>query len=168
MLGSPTELIRIGKTRNLRERSINKDYYGGVLIIIIGLGAVFGGMSYQIGTLSEMGPGFFPAAVGTLMVLTGAIIAAEGLRRKTVATDHDPPPEWRGWLCIVGGIVAFIVLGEYGGLLPATLGIVFISALGDRQNTVKNAAALAVAGCMVSTIIFWWMLQLQFPLLRWS
>ncbi|TAL75086.1 MAG: tripartite tricarboxylate transporter TctB family protein [Burkholderiaceae bacterium] len=154
----------------MRKNGINKDYYGGVLIIAIGLGAVLGGVSYRIGTLRQMGPGFFPAAVGALMVLMGVLIAIQGLAHKHADADAepDPPAEWRGWLCIVGGIVAFILLGDYGGLLPATFGVVFISALGDRQNSIKEAAVLAVAGCLVSTIIFWWMLQLQFPLLHWG
>lgn len=152
----------------MHKNGINKDYYGGVLIIVIGLGAVFVGMSYRIGTLSQMGPGFFPAGVGALMVLMGVLIAAQGLGRKNVAAESDPPPEWRGWLCIIGGVVAFILLGKYGGLLPATFAVVFISALGDRQNSIKSAVVLAVGGCLVSTIIFWWILQLQFPLLQWG
>ncbi|MEJ0045599.1 MAG: hypothetical protein WDN04_05275 [Rhodospirillales bacterium] len=43
-------------------------------------------------------------------------------------------PEWRGWICIVASVLAFVVLGKYGGLLPATFAIVFIAALGDRDN----------------------------------
>lgn len=148
---------------------INKDYYGGALIIAIGLGAIFEGSTYRIGTLREMGPGFFPAAVGALMLLMGVIIAIEGLARKNIATkDDSKPSQARGWFCILGGTAAFIVLGEYTGLLPATFAIVFISALGDRQNTVKSAFILATSMCVVATVIFWWGLQLQFPLLRWG
>jgi hypothetical protein len=65
---------------------------------------------------------------------------AIGGRWATSATEHKPrPPEWRGWLCICSSIVAFAVIGKYGGLLPATFAIVFIAALGDRQNTLLNA-----------------------------
>lgn len=152
----------------MQKHSINKDYYGGALMILIGLGAILEGTNYRIGSLSQMGPGFFPAAIGGLMVLMGVIIAIEGLGHGHVATEHDLPPEYRGWACILGGIAAFIVLGEYTGLLPATFAIVFISALGDRQNTVKNAFILAVAMCFVATGVFWWALQLQFPLLHWG
>ena len=55
------------------------------------------------------------------------------------------PPEWRGGFCIGASIVAFVVLGKYGSLLLATFAIVFISALGDRQNTVARAAVLSIA-----------------------
>ena len=40
--------------------SYNKDYYGGALMILIGLAAVYQGTRYQLGTLARMGPGFFP------------------------------------------------------------------------------------------------------------
>lgn len=149
------------------QRKINKDYYAGALMVFLGLGAILEGISYKVGSLSHMGPGFFPAAVGALMAFMGVIIAIEGLGHKNMSSEKEKP-EWRGWLCIIGGIVAFIVLGEYTGLLPATFAIVFISALGDRMNTVKAAFVLAASMCVVAVIIFWWLLQLQFPLLHWG
>lgn len=148
--------------------NINKDYYGGALMVVLGLGAILEGTSYQIGSLSHMGPGFFPAAVGGLMALMGVLIAIGGRGHHNVAGPHDLPAEWRGWFCILGGIAAFIVLGEYTGLLPATFAVVFISALGDRKNTVKAAIILALSMCVVAIVIFWWALQLQFPLLHWG
>ncbi|MCJ9712140.1 tripartite tricarboxylate transporter TctB family protein, partial [Bordetella hinzii] len=77
-------------------------------------------------------------------------------------------PQWRGWGCITGGLAAFMLLGQYGGLVPATLGLVFISALGDRQHTIKSAALLAVGVTLLGVAIFSWGLQLQFPLFRWG
>lgn len=146
---------------------INKDYYGGALMILLGLGAIAEGTSYRLGSLRHMGPGFFPAAVGALLVLTGLIIAIEGLSGRNIG-EGKARPEWRGWLCITGGIVAFILLGKYTGLLPATFAIVFISALGDRNNTLRGAAILSAAMCAVAVIVFWWVLKLQFPLLAWG
>ncbi len=40
---------------------IKKDYYGGALMIVIGLSAAFGSLDFKLGTLSRMGSGFFPA-----------------------------------------------------------------------------------------------------------
>ncbi|TAN29902.1 MAG: tripartite tricarboxylate transporter TctB family protein [Castellaniella sp.] len=148
-------------------KRINKDYYGGALMVLFGLGAIAEGTGYHLGTLRRMGPGFFPAAVGALMVLCGIIIALEGLAGQNVSNGKGRP-EWRGWLCITGGIVAFILLGKYTGLLPATFSIVFISALGDRQNTLKGALILSVAVCAVAVAIFWWALGIQFPLIMWG
>jgi hypothetical protein len=147
----------------------NKDYYGGGLMFLVGIGAVWKGLDYKIGTLSRMGPGYFPVGIGAILALMGLLIAL-GARRaepeKDSKTAHGP--EWRGWSCIVLSSIAFIVLGHYGGLLPATFAVVFIAALGDRQNSLKNAFILAAAMVVVCLIVFSWALQLQFPLFRWG
>lgn len=149
-------------------RPINKDYYGGVLMILLGLGTALKGANYQVGTLARMGPGFFPAAIGVLLAFTGILIAMGGIGKTRDDTEKGLPPEWRGWICIVGSVIAFIVLGMYTGLLPATFAIVFISALGDRKNTIKAAALLSLAMTAIAVIVFWWALQLQFPLIIWG
>jgi hypothetical protein len=147
----------------------NRDYYGGGLMFLIGAGAVYKGMSYKMGTLSRMGPGYFPVAVGVVLAAMGVLIAL-GARRNVPAGAEKKyqPPEWRAWFCIVLSNIAFLVLGEYGGLLPATFAVVFISALGDRQNTLKSAFLLALAMALVAVVVFWWALSMQFPLFRWG
>lgn len=145
----------------------HKDYYGGALMLVIGLWAVYQGLSYKMGTLSQMGPGFFPVSVGAVLALMGVLIAL-GARTALPAEDKHLAPEWRGWICIVASIVAFIVVGRYGGLLPATFAVVFVSALGDRQNTVRDALLLSVGVCAVAVIVFWWALKMQFPLFTWG
>jgi hypothetical protein len=155
----------------------NRDYYGGGLMLLFGLAAIWTGMSYRIGSLERMGPGFFPVALGVILALTGVAIMigaaanaiAEGKEEdKEGGKEANLRPEWRGWICISLSIVAFVILGKYGGLVPATFGIVFISAMGDRQNTVKSALILAAAMCLVCVAIFWYALQVQFPLFQWG
>jgi len=156
------------------KKTINrKDYYGGALMVLIGLAAVYGGTDYHIGSLSHMGPGFFPAALGGLLALTGLLIAmsARSAEPATPAPAEGHPtgmPDIRGSVCILLGILAFLLLGHYGGLLPATFAIVFISALGDRKNTIKQAILLSVAMSAIAVVVFWWALQLQLPLFRWG
>jgi len=45
---------------------------------------------------------------------------------------------------------------------------VFISALGDRDNTWKKALLLSLAIVVVAVVVFWWALQIQLPLFRWG
>lgn len=145
----------------------NRDYYGGTLLALLGAGTIFQGTTYGIGTLRHMGSGFFPVAIGAILVLTGLAIA---LGRKNALLEGEEDhfqPEWRGWICITLGIIAFIVLGKYGGLIPATFAVVFIAALGDRQNTIKDALILSLIGVAACVVIFWWALEIQMPLFRW-
>ncbi|HEY4315975.1 MAG TPA: tripartite tricarboxylate transporter TctB family protein [Herbaspirillum sp.] len=148
----------------------NRDYYGGGLMLLLGLGAIWEGMSYRIGSLVHMGPGFFPVALGAILALTGALImiGAAAAAAEPGEKEENLRPEWRGWICISLSIIAFVVFGQYGGLIPATFAVVFISALGDRQNTVKSAFILAVVMCAVCVAVFSYGLQVQFPLFQWG
>jgi hypothetical protein len=142
----------------------SKDYYGGGLVTLLGLAAAFQGTAYEIGTLSHMGPGFFPVALGIILALTGVAIAGSAVFAARTEAKPRLPPEWRGWFCIGLSIVAFVVVGNYGGLAPATIAIVFISALGDRRNRAADAFVLALGVLAVCVVVFWWALQIQFPL----
>jgi hypothetical protein len=140
-------------------------------MMLIGLGAVLQGRTYSVGTLTQMGSGFFPVALGVILMVLGLLIAANAYREARASdgpgdteADAAAGPEWRGWICILGGIAAFAVLGAYGGLLIATFAITFISALGDRTNTWRSALALAVIMSIIAVVVFWWALQLQMPL----
>ncbi|EJL69471.1 tripartite tricarboxylate transporter TctB family protein [Variovorax sp. Varisp85] len=154
-----------------------KDYYGGALLIVIGLAAVYAGIGYRVGELAHMGPGFFPVALGGLLALTGLLIAISARAEEPAsvaseeAASHGHPggmPDMRGCICIILGILAFLLFGEYGGLLPATFAIVFISALGDRDNTLTEALLLSLAMSFVAVVVFWWALKLQLPLFQWG
>ncbi|WP_285411840.1 tripartite tricarboxylate transporter TctB family protein [Variovorax sp. efr-133-TYG-130] len=151
-----------------------KDYYGGALLIVIGLAAVYAGIGYRVGELAHMGPGFFPVALGALLALTGLLIALSARGDKPAseeAVSHGHPggmPDIRGGVCIILGILAFLLFGEYGGLLPATFAIVFISALGDRDNTLTEAVLLSLAMSFIAVVVFWWALKLQLPLFQWG
>lgn len=150
---------------------INKqDAWASALLCALGLFVVVHGSSYSLGTLSRMGPGFFPVALGVLLIFLGVLNLFTSGQTADDESDETltAPPDWRGWLCIIGGVVAFIAVGKYGGLIPATLALVFISALGDRTHTLLSALALAVFVTILGVVIFSWGLDLQFPLFRWG
>lgn len=153
---------------------IKRDHLGGTLMVLVGLTAIVAGLRYQTGTLNHMGSGFFPVALGTLLALVGFLIAVTANRKRE--PDAEPSghqhghglPDLRGAACILAGAVSFVFIGMYGGLIPATFSIVFISSLGDRSNTVRQAALLAMAMCAVAAVVFSWALQLQLPLFAWG
>ena len=140
----------------------------GALVGIIGAGAALQGRSYPVGTLSQMGPGFFPVTLGVILAVVGAILFAVA----TVSAEADAPArqtaQWRGWFCVALAIVAFAVLGTYGGLLPATFASVFIAAMGDRRNGLLRSFVLAAGMVIVCMVIFWWALQVELPLFQWG
>ena len=142
-------------------------FLSGGLIVLTGLAVTMEAMTFGLGTMARTGPGFFPTVLGAALTLVGALIAATPEANE----DHDAGafgrPDWRGWSCIILGIVAFIVLGEQFGLGPATFACVFVSAFGDRGATLRGSAILAVAATVVAAVVFTWALKFQLPLWRW-
>ena len=145
----------------------NRDVLGGALVCALGLSAIAMVRGNSIGTLERMGPGFFPTLIGVVMLLAGAALILGAVR----AANQDNAlsrPDLRAWTMVPLSLVAFIVVGEYGGLLPATFSVVFIAALADRDNSWRHAALLAAVMVAVCVIVFWWALQVQFPLLNFG
>src|SRR5215470_11245478 len=125
-----------------------RDYYAGALIALIGAGAAYEGSKYGVGSLDELGSGFFPAAIGIAMILTGALIAMSGgqMERQPPGPHlyaASPAFDWRGWIAIIAGTCLFITLAEYAGLLPAIFACVFVSASGSKNTRLKEALILA-------------------------
>jgi hypothetical protein len=145
-----------------------RDFYAGGLMILIGLGAALEGQHYNIGTMRQMGPGFFPVALGVILVLIGITIAGTSLAGGAEDGESVLPakPDWRGWLCIIGGPLSFIILGKYGGLAPATFACVFVSAMGDRSTTWKSAFLLALGITVFGVALFVYILKVPFPIFK--
>ncbi|HVY57486.1 MAG TPA: tripartite tricarboxylate transporter TctB family protein [Xanthobacteraceae bacterium] len=147
-----------------------RDFYAGGMLILIGLGAAIEAYSYNVGTLMHMGPGFLPVALGILLILLGIMIAGPAVASPIDENERFLPAtlQWRGWGCIIAGPLLFIVLGEYGGLIPATFACVFVSALGDRTATLKSSFVLAAGVTFFGVLLFTYVLGVPFPILRWG
>ncbi len=148
-------------------RLVNRrDYYAGALMMMLGAGATIVGSRYEIGSLTRMGPGFFPTALGILLAFIGVLIAGTAAYGGDAGTAEAPTshPDWRGWFCIVSGALLFILLASRAGLVPATLACVFLAAMGDRNNSWKEALALAAGITVFGVLLFSYVLRIQIPL----
>jgi len=142
----------------------HRDHYAGLLIAVIGAGAIYEGSQYGIGTLTNMGSGFFPVMLGVGMILMGALMAA---MRPAMAGSHGVhAPNWRGAAAIVLAVSSFILLANRAGLAPATFCCVFVGALGTKGTRLTEAAILAIGVTVFGVILFHYGLQVQFPILR--
>lgn len=148
-----------------------RDYYGGALMILVGCLAGYIASTYDLGNLSDIGPGFFPLVLSVLLVGLGVGIVAsagkaDGEAYGPMAHGHRVGVDLRGWAAIFAGVVAFIVLGAYAGMAPATFGCVFLSAIGDRQNTWKSAGILAFGITIVAILVLAFGLRVQMPIIK--
>ncbi len=155
---------------------LSKDHLGALMLLALGAAVTAAGLGYRMGTLNRAGAGFVPVVLGVLMMLVGIAIGvtarAGSLQMINPLPGHekhgDKGPDWRGWACILGGVLAFVVLGHWGGLVPATFASVFVSAMGDRDNTVKGAATLSAVLTVFCVIVFHYGLTMQLPLFQWG
>jgi hypothetical protein len=151
------------KVRNKR------DLFGGTIIALFGLVGVLEGHRLGAGTLRNMGPGYVPMALGCILIGLGLLVAARQVEPETGSEVIFEKPEWRGWTCIIAGVLSFIVLGQYAGLVPAAFVCVFISALGDRTATLKGALILSACVTLFGVVLFHYILQISIPLFwGWS
>jgi hypothetical protein len=155
----------------------NRDYYAGALMALIGAGAILEGSTYGVGTLTAMGSGFFPVALGVGLVLMGALMAIFRAPAPADAPGADAagdvrgahaagPPDWRGALAIAASVVLFIALAKTAGLFPAVFFCVSVAALGTRSTTLKEAVLLGLAVAVFGVLVFSLGLKVQFPILR--
>ncbi len=144
----------------------HKDVWGGALMLALGIGVGWQARHYELGSLRQMGPGYFPLVLGVLLAVVGGLILLGGLR--TAPAAPAAPFSWRAPVAICAGLSAFAVLGRWGGLLPASFVSVFLAALGDRRNNPAAAAALAAAMTLAALVVFHFVLRIQLPLFRWG
>ena len=52
-----------------------KDFWAGIFFIAFGAGAAAVAQENALGTLSRMGPGFFPTALGVILALLGCCLS---------------------------------------------------------------------------------------------
>jgi Tripartite tricarboxylate transporter TctB family len=145
----------------------NKDFLAGLLFVVIGGVAIVVARNYPFGTTMRMGSGYFPTALGALLILLGGWVAARGLRR------HLPVEGAWGWKplgFVVLSIVLFGIVMPRFGLIPALVVLVFVSALAGREFRFKEVLALSVVVSALAAVLLLYVLKMPYPLigeLRW-
>ncbi len=143
----------------------NRDFLAGMLFVAFGTGAFLVALSYPFGSLQQMGPGFFPRALGVILVGFGAVTALRGLR-SGVRVEGG----W-GWFplaMLTVSIVAFGWLMEHVGMIPSLVVLVVASAYAGKEFRWGEVLVLSGAMCLLATAIFIWGLGLPYPLFAFA
>lgn len=144
--------------------------FGGILVAAFGMFVVAHALTYPMGTLARMGPGYFPMLLGLLLLLLGLGIAFVDVRaeRTGPGTSEALPFPWHR-LRAVGLLtispLAFAALIEPAGLVPAVFSAVFISTFADSTATFARGLLLSCGLTLASVLIFKVGLNLPFDLI---
>ncbi len=148
-----------------------KDFYSGLLFIVVGLAFAWGATNYNMGTSARMGPGYFPRMLGFLLAGLGALVVVESLSIKTPNGDKIGSWAWRPLVFIILSNLAFgVMLGGLPaiglpamGLMAGIVVLIFLASLAGEKFKLKEVLILAVVLAAMSYLAFVMLLKLQFP-----
>ena len=148
-----------------------KDFFAGLLYVVIGGGFAIGATNYTVGNAARMGPGYFPLLVGILLAILGAIIVVKSLVVETPDGDKIGKWAWKPLFFILAANFTFgILLGGLPsigvpamGLIVGIYALTFIASLAGNEFRAKSVFVLATILAAGSYVAFVWALKLQFP-----
>lgn len=141
-----------------------RDLIGGVLITIAGAGAMYHSLTaFSVGTAARMGPGYFPALVGGLLMLCGIMILIPALLR----TGPMPTVELKPLFWISLSMLAFALLVLPFGLVPAIIAQTVLAGISDCKLSWRGSLILAGALSVGATLVFKIGLGVILPTFAW-
>ncbi len=143
--------------------SKNKDFWAGVMLIVIGAGAMFIARDYRFGSALRMGPGFFPTILSAILIVFGVCITAVGLRSGEKIQGNL---SLRAFLLLPLSLILFGVLMDLAGFIPALAVLVFVSAASGREFKSMEVLLLTTVLTVASVALFIWGLGLPYPLIK--
>lgn len=141
-----------------------RDVIGGAALVVAGAFiAHYSIMFLSLGTISNMGPGMFPAALGCILVVLGFAISVPALYRAGPLPDID----FRSFMAISLSVFAFALMLRPFGLIPAIMALTLIASRADSKLTALGTLMLAVGLSVTAMLIFRVGLGMQVAAIRW-
>jgi hypothetical protein len=146
-----------------REILESKDFWSGVMLIVVGGGALFIARNYQFGSSLRMGPGYFPTVLGALLVMFGVYFVIQGLR----AGAEKLVGSWslRALIILPLALVLFGLLIDRAGFVPALLALIIGSAAASKQSKPIEVLLFAILLTAFCVVVFVWLLGLPYELI---
>jgi putative tricarboxylic transport membrane protein len=142
-----------------------KDFCAALIYLTIGLGTIYIGRDYKMGTALQMGPAYFPTVLGGLLAFIGAISLIRSLVRKG---EPIPAFAWKPLLSIVAATVVFGLVVKGVGLVIALPLFVLMTAQASVKFRWGPALALAAGTTVFCSLVFVKGLGVPLPLIgRW-
>jgi hypothetical protein len=142
-----------------------RDFWSGLVFIVVGLGFSWGALNYSFGSSGRPGPGYFPFGLGILLALLGAFTLFKSLTIDTEDGEKVGAFPFKQIFIIIGSIVLFgVLIPRFGLLISLPILIITCAMAGDEFHwgeVLVMAAVLTAA----SWAIFIWGLALTVPVM---
>lgn len=140
----------------------NADVEAGAFFAVFGVVTALLSLQYKLGSAADMGPGFFPLALGIILAIVGLTILVRGFSGRGEAVRSF---SLRALALISLSLVAFAVLMLTAGLLVAIPALVFISLLASEHFTVLRASAVSAGLILFCYVLFVHVLGISLPMI---
>jgi hypothetical protein len=111
-----------------------------------------------------MGPGYFPLALGGILVFLGLLIVGKGFISSSGAEERFGSVPWRALILIVLAVLFFGLTVRGLGLVPTTAVTALLAALASNRTSILAAMAIATGLTVLCVLVFVLGLQLRLPL----
>jgi putative tricarboxylic transport membrane protein len=149
--------------------AIGENAMAALAVAVIALVAVVKSKDLEFGSLAEIGPGLFPAALSFILLGLCLVLAATSWRNEA-RTGLAFAMNWRAACCILGALCVFaLTIRGIAPIIPA-LGVVgaaplaiLLAGLADPETKWRQLSVFAVALTAFCTLLFRFLLGLPLP-----
>ncbi len=143
---------------------IPRDTVAGLLYVLIGGGTAIGSFSYRLGTTTQPGPGFFPLALGLMLVVLGLIVLIGDLRKQPDLRARIEGLHWRGPVFVVLAVLSFGLLLKTFGVIVAVAALSLLGSFASQESRWRGTVVITAVFCITSVVLFVWGLKVQLPI----
>lgn len=141
-----------------------RDFWSGLMFVVVGLGFAWGATYYSFGSSARPGPGYFPFGLGILLAILGAFTLFEALTIET--EDGEKIGDWafKPLIWIAASVAVFGWALPHLGMVIALPILVIVAAMAGDEFHWKDAVINAAILTLGSWLIFVVGLKLVIPL----
>lgn len=143
-----------------------KDFLTSLMFILSGAGAMFFSAAYKLGKAADMGPGYFPFALGAILVLIGIALGLKSIMAAP-GTHSSISIRVKPVMMILLSVLVFGFSLEHLGLLTSVVLLVILSSLAGDEFRLKEVLVNTLVLTLAVYVIFVYFLEFRLPLLPW-
>lgn len=144
-------------------QSARRDLLAGGIFVAFGLAFAGLSLTYEVGSPLNMGPGYFPLALGGILALLGISVMVKGFIAGASEAIGTVP--WKALGLLVAAIIFFGFTVRGLGLIPSLFVATLLSAFAGHGTRVIPAVLIAAGLTIMCVVIFAIALQLRLPLI---
>lgn len=108
-----------------------RDFWTGLIYVLLGAGAFWIALDYPLGTVGRMGPGYFPRMLAIILMIIGALALIRAFVTDSGEVTHLA---WKPLLMVCAAVVLYGVLVQTAGLVVALMVLLMLGAAASRET----------------------------------